>query len=51
MLLGTVGLDPVTATPRFTFDTVTLSDGVGLVPMIMGLFGVTEVLVNVEAGL
>src|ERR671925_1395372 len=51
MLLGTVGLDPVLGTPRFTFDTITLSDGVGLVPMIMGLFGITEVLVNVEAGL
>jgi putative tricarboxylic transport membrane protein len=51
MFLGTVGLDPVTGTPRFTLDTATLSDGVGLVPMIMGLFGVAEVLRNVEAGL
>jgi putative tricarboxylic transport membrane protein len=51
MLFGTIGLDPMTATPRFTFDTVTLSDGVGLVPMIMGLFGITEVLMNVEAGI
>jgi len=51
LLLGTIGLDPVTATPRFTFGTVTLSDGVGLVPMIMGLFGVAEVLLNVESHL
>jgi putative tricarboxylic transport membrane protein len=48
--LGTVGLDPITATPRFTLGTVTLTDGVGLVPMIMGLFGVSEVLANVEEG-
>ena len=49
--LGTVGLDPITVTPRFTFGSLTLSDGVGLVPMIMGLFGVAEVLMNVEAGI
>src|SRR5438045_5781855 len=51
MFLGTIGLDPVTGVARYTFDTVTLSDGVGLVPMIMGLFGVSEVLLNVEAGI
>ena len=51
MFLGTIGLDPVTGVGRYTFDTATLSDGVGLVPMIMGLFGVSEVLLNVEAGI
>jgi putative tricarboxylic transport membrane protein len=51
MFLGTVGLDPMTATPRFTYGSVTLSDGVGLVPMIMGLFGIAEVLLNIEAGI
>ncbi|HEY2994490.1 MAG TPA: tripartite tricarboxylate transporter permease [Methylomirabilota bacterium] len=51
MFLGTIGLDPVTGVARYTLDTVTLSDGVGLVPMIMGLFGVSEVLLNVEAGI
>jgi putative tricarboxylic transport membrane protein len=51
MFLGTVGLDPLTTTPRFTYGSVTLSDGVGLVPMIMGLFGIAEVLLNIEAGI
>ena len=51
LFLGTVGLDPIDATPRFTFGSITLSDGIGLVPMIMGLFGVAEVLANIEAGL
>src|SRR5260370_35745136 len=50
MLLGTVGLDPILATPRFTFGSVTLGDGLGLVPIIMGLFGVSEVLLNIEKG-
>src|SRR6266566_1653692 len=50
MLLGTVGLDPILATPRFTFGRVTLGDGLGLVPIIMGLFGVSEVLLNIQKG-
>jgi putative tricarboxylic transport membrane protein len=50
LCLGTVGLDPVTATPRFTYGSITLMDGLGLVPMIMGLFGIAEVLLNVEKG-
>src|SRR3989442_11031024 len=50
LLLATVGLDPMTATPRFTYGTITLMDGIGLVPIIMGLFGVAEVLLNIEKG-
>src|SRR5438445_651643 len=34
MLLGTVGLDPIAASPRFTYGSVTLGDGLGLVPLI-----------------
>jgi putative tricarboxylic transport membrane protein len=50
MLLGTIGLDPISAAPRFTYGSVTLGDGLGLVPIIMGLFGVSEVLLNIGAG-
>ena len=50
MFLAAIGLDPITAAPRFTFDAVSLSDGLGLVPVIMGLFGVSEVLLNIERG-
>ncbi|MGH6959806.1 MAG: tripartite tricarboxylate transporter permease, partial [Dongiaceae bacterium] len=48
MLLGTVGLDPISGVARFTFGSIALNDGVGLVPIIMGLFGVSEVLLNIE---
>jgi putative tricarboxylic transport membrane protein len=48
LFLGTVGLDPILATPRLTYGSLTLMDGIGLVPMIMGLFGVAEVLLNIE---
>jgi putative tricarboxylic transport membrane protein len=51
MLLGTIGLDPITASPRFTYGTLTLADGLGLVPIIMGLFGISEVLLNIEKGI
>jgi putative tricarboxylic transport membrane protein len=48
-LLASVGLDPLTGTPRFTFDVLVLRDGVGLTPVVIGLFGVAEVLLNLEA--
>jgi putative tricarboxylic transport membrane protein len=48
-LLASVGLDPVTGQPRFTFDILVLRDGVGLTPVVIGLFGVSEVLVNLRA--
>ena len=51
LFLGLIGMDIMTATPRFTFGLYFLSDGVGLVPVVMGLFGISEVLLNVEAGI
>ena len=48
LLLGTVGVDTISGRQRFTFGIQTLTDGVGLVPVIMGLFGVSEVLLNLE---
>jgi putative tricarboxylic transport membrane protein len=48
LILGTVGMDIVTANYRFTYGIMSLEDGLGLVPMVMGFFGITEVLLNVE---
>jgi putative tricarboxylic transport membrane protein len=48
VVIGNVGLDLITAQPRFTFGLNILLDGVGLVPLVMGLFGISEVLLNVE---
>lgn len=47
LILGAVGLDMVTAKPRFTYNILVLRDGLGVVPVVMGLFGVAEVLLNV----
>ena len=46
LLLGTVGNDPVGGVDRFTFGLSDLGDGFGLVPVVVGLFGVSEILVN-----
>ncbi len=49
LLIGMVGMDPTRGSPRFTFDLTELLDGVGFIPVIMGLFGVAEVFENLEA--
>lgn len=46
VLIGTVGLDPSLGVPRFTFGVSRLMDGIHFVPVAMGLFGLSEVLVN-----
>lgn len=49
--LGTIGTDIISGLERFTYGSYTLMDGLGLVPVIMGLFGISEVLVNIEQSL
>jgi putative tricarboxylic transport membrane protein len=48
LLLAGVGMDPISGKYRFTFNLQILLDGVGLVPVVMGLFGIAEVLTNLE---
>ena len=48
VVLGLIGLDSITAQPRLTFGRMELIDGIGLVPVVMGLFGLAEVLLNTE---
>ena len=48
VLAGVVGLDTMTGLPRFTFGVPDLLDGIGIAPLAMGLFGVSEILLNVE---
>jgi putative tricarboxylic transport membrane protein len=47
-MLSNVGLDPITSSPRITFGILELFDGIGIAPVAMGLFGIGEVLVNLE---
>ena len=50
LVLGCVGQDPIFGKMRLTYGMEILSDGLGFAPVIMGLFGVSEVLVNIEKG-
>ncbi len=46
--LSQVGVDLITGRARFTFGIMDLEDGIGLAPLVMGLFGIAEVLENLE---
>jgi putative tricarboxylic transport membrane protein len=48
IILSCIGIDIITSKTRMTFDLLELADGVGLVPLVMGLFGISEVLMNLE---
>jgi putative tricarboxylic transport membrane protein len=48
IFVGTIGIDFITGDERFTYGSFVLSDGIGLVPVAMGLFGIAEVLENIE---
>ena len=50
MILATVGLDPLTGTIRFNYGTVGLMRGFEIVPLVVGLFGIGEILASTEAG-
>lgn len=49
LLLGMVGTDVNSAVPRFTFDVPMLSDGINFVVLAMGIFGLGEIVANLEA--
>jgi putative tricarboxylic transport membrane protein len=48
LILSTVGIDPIHGSSRLTFDLIQLADGIDMVPLGMGLFGISEVLINLE---
>jgi putative tricarboxylic transport membrane protein len=47
VMVGIIGMDPVLGKLRFTFGIAEFNDGLGLAPVVMGLFGIAEVLDNV----
>lgn len=48
LMLGVIGSDPTMGTPRFTFGLTPLLGGLDFVPVVMGLFGLSEVLLAAE---
>ncbi len=49
LLLGLVGTDGQSGGVRFSFGLTMLSDGIGFVPLAIGVFGVGEVIANLLA--
>jgi putative tricarboxylic transport membrane protein len=46
LLFGMIGIDPMTGFSRFSFGLVELGDGIGVVPVAVGLFGLSEILLT-----
>lgn len=49
ILLATVGVDLLTSVKRFTFDVPQLHEGIGFVPVMIGVFGISELLSQASA--
>ena len=48
LFVSTIGRESMKGFSRFTLGSFTLSDGVGLVPVAVGMFGISELLANIE---
>ena len=48
VLLGLVGVDVNSGVPRMTFGIADINDGIGFVPIAIGLFGIAEMIHNLE---
>jgi len=51
LLIGTIGMDPLTGSLRFTHNITDLYDGIGLLPVAMGAMGIGEILIATEESL
>src|SRR5687767_5254451 len=50
LLLGMIGIDAMSGYTRFSFGLIELGDGVGIVPVAVGLFGISEILLVAGQG-
>ena len=48
LIISFVGLDPIEGSSRMTFNLLQLWDGISIVPLAMGLFGIAEILISIE---
>jgi TctA family transporter len=44
LFIAQVGMDPLTATPRFTFGSIELMGGISFIPVMIGMFAVSEIM-------
>lgn len=48
LLISTIGMDPITSFPRYTLNNVNLLNGLSVIPILIGLFAVSEVFNQIE---
>ncbi len=48
VLIALIGLDPMSGAQRYTFDSVLLQGGVSLIPLLIGMFALSEILIRAE---
>lgn len=48
LFLSQIGQDVIVGSARFSFGLIGLADGIGLIPLVMGVFGISEILLNLE---
>ena len=51
LLLGMVGVDPISGGERLTFGVLDLTSGLSIVPLAVGLFGFAEIFMRIDQGL
>ncbi|MDP7195291.1 MAG: tripartite tricarboxylate transporter permease [SAR202 cluster bacterium] len=44
LMIATIGLDPITASPRYTMQTVILQQGISFIPVMIGMFAIPTIL-------
>ncbi|QYK40856.1 MAG: tripartite tricarboxylate transporter permease [Paracoccaceae bacterium] len=48
LMIAMIGVDPMTGTPRLSFDQPILFKGIDFIPVAIGVFGIAEVLASLE---
>lgn len=48
LVISTVGIDPITSVPRFSFGTLNLLTGFELLPILIGIFAMSQAIVGVR---
>lgn len=51
LLLASIGMDSITGVPRITFGNLDLYNGIHIIPLVVGLFGIGELLYIVDRGM
>ena len=48
LIIGIVGIDPITGFPRFVFSQAELLDGISVIPVMIGVYGLAEMLLQIS---